>query len=85
VFGRDRLNGHYGTTAFVISNTLSSMPYLFLVSLIPGAISYYLPGLQTGYEHFAYFTVVLFSCMLLVESLMMIVASIVPTFLMGIA
>uniref|UniRef100_A0A7C9AGD3 ABC-2 type transporter transmembrane domain-containing protein n=3 Tax=Opuntia streptacantha TaxID=393608 RepID=A0A7C9AGD3_OPUST len=49
VFGRDRLNGHYGTTAFVISNTLSSMPYLFLVSLIPGAISYYLPGLQTGH------------------------------------
>ncbi|KMT01541.1 hypothetical protein BVRB_9g215430 [Beta vulgaris subsp. vulgaris] len=84
VFKRERLNGHYGTTSFVVANTLSSMPYLLLVSLIPGAITYYLPGLKRDYPDFLYFAMVLFSCMLLVESLMMIVASIVPNFLMGI-
>ncbi|KAK3411763.1 hypothetical protein EUGRSUZ_I00524 [Eucalyptus grandis] len=84
VFGRERLNGHYSVTAFVIGNTFSSIPYLLIISLIPGAIAYYLVGLQKSFEHFAYFASVLFACMLLVESLTMIVASIVPDFLMGI-
>jgi hypothetical protein len=84
VFGRERLNGHYGTSAFVIGNTFSGIPYLLLISLIPGAIAYYLPGLHKGAEHFIYFACVLFACMMLVESLMMIVASVVPNFLMGI-
>ncbi|KAL2925197.1 ABC transporter G family member 11 [Bienertia sinuspersici] len=84
VFKRERLNGHYGTNAFVVANTLSSMPYLLLVSLIPGAITYYLPGLKRDCQSFIYFALALFSCMLLVESLMMILASLVPNFLMGI-
>ncbi|KAK3027454.1 hypothetical protein RJ639_041060 [Escallonia herrerae] len=84
VFERERLNGHYDSTAFVIGNTLSSVPYLFVISLLPGAIAYYLAGLHKGFEHFAYFASVIFVCMMLVESLMMIVASIVPNFLMGI-
>ncbi|KAK3411762.1 hypothetical protein EUGRSUZ_I00523, partial [Eucalyptus grandis] len=84
VFGRERLNGHYGVAAFVIGNTFSSIPYLLIISLIPGAIAYYLVGLEKSFEHFAYFALVLFACMLLVESLMMIVASVVPDFLMGI-
>ena len=47
-------------------------------------IAYYLTGLQKGFDHFIYFSMVLFTCMMLVESLMMIVASIVPNFLLGI-
>ncbi|XP_021863612.2 ABC transporter G family member 1 [Spinacia oleracea] len=84
VFKRERLNGHYSTTSFVVGNTLSAVPFLLLVAFIPGTIAYFLPGLQREYEKFAYFILVLFACMLLVESLMMIVASIVPNFLMGI-
>ncbi|XP_024183630.1 ABC transporter G family member 1 [Rosa chinensis] len=84
IFGRERLNGHYGVAAYVVGNTLSSIPYLLMVSLIPGAIAYYLVGLQKSFDHFAYFALVLFVCLMLVESLMMIVASIVPDFLMGI-
>ncbi|KAK7860071.1 abc transporter g family member 11 [Quercus suber] len=84
IFERERLNGHYGVGAYVIGNTLSSIPYLLIISLIPGAIAYFLVGLQKSFEHFVYFALVLFVCMMLVESLMMIVASIVPDFLMGI-
>lgn len=84
IFGRERLNGHYGVAAFVVGNTFSSIPYLLLISLIPGAMAYYLVGLQKSFQHFAYFSIMLFVCMMLVESLMMIVASIVPDFLMGI-
>lgn len=84
IFERERLNGHYGVGAYVIGNTLSSIPYLLIISLIPGAIAYFLVGLQRGLDHFVFFGLVLFVCMMLVESLMMIVASIVPDFLMGI-
>lgn len=83
VFSRERLNGHYGAGAFVIGNTLSSMPYLLVISLIPGGIIYYLVGLQRGSEQFAFFISTLLACMMLVESLMMIVATMVPNFLMG--
>ncbi|KAK3413486.1 hypothetical protein EUGRSUZ_I02044, partial [Eucalyptus grandis] len=83
VFERERLNGHYGSDAFVLANTLSSVPFLLMISLIPGAITYYLVGLRGELEHFLYFTTTLFACMMLVESLMMIVASVVPSFLMG--
>ncbi|BBN68840.1 white-brown complex homolog protein 11 [Prunus dulcis] len=84
VFERERLNGHYGVSAFVFANTFSSVPFLILISVIPGTITYYVAGLHKGSEHFVYFACVLFACMMLVESLMMIVASIVPNFLMGI-
>ncbi|WOG84505.1 hypothetical protein DCAR_0103689 [Daucus carota subsp. sativus] len=84
VFSRERLNGHYGVAAFVVGSTLSSAPYLFIISVIPGAIAYFLVGLHSGFEHFAYFSSLLFVCVLLVESLMMMVASVVPDFLMGI-
>ncbi|XWS39748.1 hypothetical protein CRYUN_Cryun18bG0080900 [Craigia yunnanensis] len=84
VFERERLNGHYGVTAFVFGNTFSALPFLALVALIPGAITYFIPGLHKGYEHFLFFVLTLFACMMLVESLMMIVASLVPNFLMGI-
>jgi len=84
IFGGERLNGHYGVGAYVIGNTLSSVPYLLIISLAPGALAYYLVGLQKSFQHFACFALLLFACMMLVESLMMIVASIVPDFLMGI-
>lgn len=84
LFTRERLNGHYGVGAFVIGNTLSSTPFLLLISLVPGAVAYYLADVQKGIDRFSYFFLMLFACMMLVESLMMIVASIVPDFLMGI-
>ncbi|XP_078162927.1 ABC transporter G family member 1-like [Carex rostrata] len=84
IFQRERLNGHYGVGSYVISNSISAIPYLALISVIPGAIAYYLTGLQRSADHFVYFALLLFMTMMLVEGLMMIVASIVPDFLMGI-
>lgn len=78
------MNGHYGSSAFVIGNTVSSMPYLLLISLVPGSIAYFLTGFQPGFERFIYFALVLFISMMIVESLMTNVAAIVPNFLMGI-
>ncbi|KAL6656178.1 hypothetical protein ACP70R_007004 [Stipagrostis hirtigluma subsp. patula] len=84
VFGRERLNGHYGVASFTIANTVSAAPYLAVISVVPGAMAYYLVGLQSSAGHFGYFALLLFAAMMVVEGLMMIVASAVPDFLMGI-
>ncbi|KAL9228803.1 hypothetical protein vseg_004343 [Gypsophila vaccaria] len=84
IFGRERLNGHYSVSAFVISNTLSCIPYLFMISIIPGTICYYSSGLQKGFDRFLYFIIIMFTGMLAVESLMMTIASLVSDYLMGI-
>lgn len=84
VFRRERPSGHYGVAEFVISNTLSATPYLAVIAVIPGAMLYYLTGLMKGPDRFTYFVVNLCMCTLLVESMMMIIAVVVPDFLMGI-
>ena len=84
VFTRERLNGHYGVGAFVIGNTLSSIPFLFLTAFVSTSIFYFMVGLHPGIECFVYFVLSLFACLLVVESLMMAVAALVPNYLMGI-
>ncbi|MED6125220.1 hypothetical protein PIB30_066610 [Stylosanthes scabra] len=84
VFERERLNGHYGVSAFLIGNILSAVPFMLVTSLIPGGIIYYLAGMHKGVQHFVYFIFVLFGIVMWVESLMMVIGSILSNFLMGI-
>ncbi|KAH7542995.1 hypothetical protein FEM48_Zijuj02G0135000 [Ziziphus jujuba var. spinosa] len=79
-----RLNGHYGVTSFVISNTLSAMPFLILITFLAGTICYFMVRLHPGFEHYIFFVLCLYASVTVVESLMMAIASVVPNFLMGI-
>ncbi|KAI4304585.1 hypothetical protein MLD38_040072 [Melastoma candidum] len=84
VFQRERLNGHYGVVAFVISNTLSAMPFLILITFLSGTICYFMVRLHPGFLHYLFFVLCLYASVTVVESLMMVIASVVPNFLMGI-
>ncbi|XP_078427397.1 white-brown complex-like protein [Wolffia australiana] len=84
VFQRERLNGHYGVLAFVISNTISAMPFLIFISLVSGTICYFMVNLHPGFSHYLFFVLALYASVTVVESLMMAIASVVPNFLMGI-
>lgn len=77
------MNGHYGVAAFLIGNTLSAIPYMLLMSVIPTLIVYYLSGLHKGFLHFLYLVSVVFATILSIESLMLVVGSIFPNFVMG--
>ncbi|XP_054801384.1 ABC transporter G family member 1-like [Prosopis cineraria] len=83
VFKRERLNGHYGVTAFLIGNTLSTIPYMLLMSLIPALIIYYLSNLHKGLGRFVYLVSVLFAIVMSIESCMLVIGSIFPNFIMG--
>ncbi|XP_019155561.1 PREDICTED: ABC transporter G family member 15-like [Ipomoea nil] len=83
IFTKERLNGHYGVGAFILSNFLSSFPFLVAVSAITGTITFYMV-FQASFSQYVFFCLNLFGCIAMVESCMMIVASLVPNFLMGI-
>ncbi|KAK1317871.1 ABC transporter G family member 15 [Acorus calamus] len=84
VFYLERLNGHYGVAVFIISNFLSSSPFLLVLSFTSGTITYYMVKFHPGITHYLYFCTSLFGSIAVIESLMMVVASLVPNFLMGI-
>ncbi|KAK6937176.1 ABC transporter family G domain [Dillenia turbinata] len=84
VFHRERLSGHYGVAVYVLSNFLSSTPFLLAMAIGPGSIMYPLVKLRPGFSHFAYLLLDLLCSLAVVEGCMMIVASLVPNFLMGI-
>ncbi|KAF7819041.1 ABC transporter G family member 15-like [Senna tora] len=84
VFYGERSKGHYGEAVFVLSNILSSFPFLVLISLFSGTIIYYMVRFHPGLSHWAFFCINLFCCLSVVESCIMVVASVVPNVLMGI-
>lgn len=77
VFYHDRLSGYYSVGAFVVGNTLSSIPFLFLIALSAGTLVYSMTKLHPGFEHYCFFVLMLFASLTCVESLMMAVASVV--------
>ena len=41
VFIRERLNGYYGVSQFTVSNTLASIPFIFLISVVSTVVLYW--------------------------------------------
>ncbi|KAF2307989.1 hypothetical protein GH714_034119 [Hevea brasiliensis] len=80
----ERYNGHYGEGVFVLANFLSSLPFLVIISLSSGIIIYYMVKFHLGFSIYCYFCINLFCCVAIMESITMIVALLVPNFLMGI-
>ncbi|KAL5743905.1 hypothetical protein ACOSQ2_027021 [Xanthoceras sorbifolium] len=84
VSNRERISGHYGEGVFVVSNFLSSFPFLVVLSISSGTIIYYMVKFHGGISRHGYFCINLFCCISIVESCMMVVALLVPNVLMGI-
>ncbi|CAM6086145.1 unnamed protein product [Calypogeia fissa] len=84
VFHTERLNGHYRVGAFVVANTLSSAPFILMISGLTTAIVYPLVVFHGGFVYVLYFLLALYACLLVSESMMMAVSSCVSEFLLGI-
>ncbi|KAH8520176.1 hypothetical protein H0E87_001588 [Populus deltoides] len=83
VFYREKLNGYYGVTVFILSNYISSFPFLVTIALLTGTICFYLVKFRSGFNHYVFFCLNIFGAISVIESLMMVVASLVPNFLTG--
>ncbi|KAH8091409.1 P-loop containing nucleoside triphosphate hydrolase protein [Cristinia sonorae] len=85
VFMRERLNGLYGPGAYVLANSIVSIPYLFLCSLLFSVLAYWSIGLHPGAGHFFRFLGVLFLAVYTAESQCMVVAAALPIFVAALA
>ncbi|CAA7048497.1 unnamed protein product [Microthlaspi erraticum] len=84
VFSRERLNGYYGVAVYTLSNFLSSLPFIILMCLATSSITTYMVKFQPSASHFFYNCLDLITAIATVESCMMMIASLVPNFLMGV-
>ncbi|XP_024526458.1 ABC transporter G family member 11 isoform X1 [Selaginella moellendorffii] len=75
---REMVNCHYGVANFVVANSIASLPFLLLISLVPLCSMYFLAGLHSGALKFIYFVVNLYLSLIVSESLMMAISCIVP-------
>ncbi|KAL2942015.1 ABC transporter G family member 15 [Bienertia sinuspersici] len=83
VFYRERLNGYYGVVVYILSNFLSSFPYLAAIGTASGTITWYMVKFRPEFSHYVFYCLSLFASIATVESCMMVVASVVPNFLTG--
>ncbi|KAI9711428.1 MAG: hypothetical protein M1812_007173 [Candelaria pacifica] len=84
-FVKERANGLYGPTAFVIANFIIGIPYLFLISVLFSLIAYWLTNFRPTATAFFTWVMWLFLDLLAAESLVVLISSIFPTFVIALA
>lgn len=85
VFVRERMNGLYGPGAYVLANSLVTLPYLFVCVVLFAVISYWSIGLNPGADQFFRFVGVLFLAVYTAESQSAVVAAALPIFVASLA
>jgi len=84
-FIKERANGLYGAAAFMVSNFLIGLPYLFLISFVFSSIAYWLSGFQPTAAAFSYSIMWLFLDLVAAESLVVFMSSLFPNFVVSLA
>lgn len=84
-FVKERANGLYGPTAFLASNFLIGLPYLFLISLLFSIVAYWLMNMRATATAFFTWVMWLFLDLIAAESLVVLVTSLFPNFVIALA
>lgn len=85
VFVKERANGLYGPTAFLVTNFLVGLPFLFLIAVLFSIVSYWLINLRPDGGAFFTWIMWLFLDLIAAESLVVLVSSIFPNFVVALA
>ncbi|KAH8789368.1 P-loop containing nucleoside triphosphate hydrolase protein [Hyaloscypha finlandica] len=82
---KDRANGLYGPAVFMLANFIIGLPYLFLIDVIFSVIAYWLGNFQPTAQAFFMWIMWLFLDLVAAESLVVLVSSIFPNFVISLA
>ncbi|KAL1610194.1 hypothetical protein SLS60_001859 [Paraconiothyrium brasiliense] len=85
IYTKERLNGLYGPTAFMLANFLVGIPYLFVITLLFSVIAYWLGNFRPGPDAFWTWVMWLFLDLLAAESLVVLLSSLIPIFVVALA
>ncbi|GLT65039.1 hypothetical protein SLA2020_374930, partial [Shorea laevis] len=75
IYATEESNKHSGALVFLFGQLLSSIPFLFLISISTSLIFYFLIGLRDEFSLLIYFVLNFFACLFVNEGLMLVVAS----------
>lgn len=85
LYTKERQNGLYGPTAFLIANFLIGLPYLFLIAVLFSIIAYWLSNFYPSAVGFWTWVMWLFLDLLCAESLVVLLSSLLPIFVIALA
>ncbi|EUC40320.1 hypothetical protein COCMIDRAFT_9790 [Bipolaris oryzae ATCC 44560] len=85
IYAKERANGLYGPTSFMIANFVVGVPYLFLITILFSVISYWLGNFRPTAEGFWVWVLWLFLDLLAAESLVVLLSSLIPIFVVALA
>ncbi|XP_021812320.1 ABC transporter G family member 3 [Prunus avium] len=75
VYTSEESNHHFGALVFLFGQLLSSIPFLFLISIPSSVVFYFLIGLRDEFSLLMYFMLNFFMCLLVNDGLMLVVVS----------
>ena len=84
-FAKDRANGLYGALPFLTANFIIGLPYLFLIAVAFSVIAYWLTNFRPSGDAFMLWIMWLFLDLLAAESLVVLVSSLFPIFVVALA
>lgn len=84
-FVRERANGFYGPTNFLLSNFIIGLPYLFIITVMFSIITYWLSNYRANGSAFFIWVMWLFLDLVAAESLVVLMTSLFPIFVVALA
>ncbi|KAK0650652.1 ABC transporter G family member 22 [Lasiodiplodia hormozganensis] len=85
LFVKERANGLYGPTAFMVANFITGVPFLFIITIVFSVISYWLSNFQPTATGFWNWVMWLFLDLLAAESLVILISALAPVFVIALA
>jgi hypothetical protein len=82
---RERTNGSYSAGSYLMGHFIVEIFFLAVLAIVITAVLYYLVGLNPKFSRFCFFALTLFASLLTAESIMILIAAVVPFLLVGIA
>jgi ABC-type multidrug transport system ATPase subunit len=85
VFEKDRANGLYGSTAFMISNFIIGLPWLFFITFVSSTFVYWMVNFRPDGQAFMVWVMWMFLNLVAAESLVVLMSALFPNFVGALA
>jgi ABC-type multidrug transport system ATPase subunit len=85
VYIKDRANGLYGSTAFMISNFLIGLPYLFIIAFVSSTFVYWMTNFRPDGQAFLIWVMWMYLNLVAAESLVVLMSCLFPNFVGALA
>ena len=82
---RELQTGYYGIATYVLSSTITALPFLALTAFVYSGVGYWLFGLYPDVGRFLTYTGVFFAAIWCAEYFMLLIAAVVPVFVIALA